>query len=73
MRETYPGYDFFEEFESNGIFFEIFQKKEDSGDKRYAVYFYYQNEKYAVAGNDMNLIKEIAIEYETVVANSFSE
>lgn len=73
VRETYPGYVFCEEIKCNGADLEIFQKKEDDGKLKYTIYFYYQNEKYSVVGNNIDLLKEIALEYETVVANSFSE
>ena len=71
VRETYPGYVFCEEFENDGINLEVFRKQEDNGNQSYIVYFYYGNEKYAVAGtNDKEFLKEIAVKYqETVVDN----
>lgn len=74
VRETYPGYIFCEEFENDGISLEVFEKEEESGEKRYVIYFYYGNEKYAVAnvGNKEKL-KEIAIEYQQVVVNNYSK
>ena len=74
VRETYPGYIFCEEFENGGISLEVFEKEEESGEKRYVIYFYYGNEKYAVAnvGNKEKL-KEIAIEYQQVVVNNYSK
>lgn len=74
VRETYPGYIFCEEFENDGISLEVFEKEEESGEKRYVIYFYYGNEKYAVAnvGNKEKL-KEIAVEYQQVVVNNYSK
>lgn len=71
VRETYPGYVFCEEFENDGINLEVFRKQEDNGNQSYIVYFYYGNEKYAVAGtNDKEFLKEIAVKYqETIVDN----
>jgi len=71
VRETYPGYVFCEEFENDGINLEVFSKQEDNGNQSYIVYFYYGNEKYAVAGtNDKEFLKEIAVKYqETIVDN----
>lgn len=71
VRETYPGYVFCEEFENEGIDLEVFSKQEDNGNQSYIIYFYYGNEKYAVAGiNDKELLKEIAVKYqETIVDN----
>lgn len=74
VRETYPGYIFCEEFENDGINLEVFEKEEESGEKRYVIYFYYGNEKYAVAsvGSKENL-KEIAVEYQQAVVNNYSK
>lgn len=71
VRETYPGYVFCEEFENEGIDLEVFRKQEDNGNLSYIIYFYYGNEKYAVAGiNDKEFLKEIAVKYqETIVDN----
>lgn len=71
VRETYPGYVFCEEFENEGIDLEVFRKQEDNGNQSYIIYFYYGNEKYAVAGiNDKEFLKEIAVKYqETIVDN----
>ena len=71
VRETYPGYVFCEEFENEGIDLEVFSKQEDNGNQSYIIYFYYGNEKYAVAGiNDKEFLKEIAVKYqETIVDN----
>lgn len=71
VRETYPGYVFCEEFENDGINLEVFSKQEDNGNQSYIVYFYYENEKYAVAGtNDKEFLKKIAVKYqETIVDN----
>lgn len=73
VRETYPGYVFYEEIECNGVNLEIFKKQEDDGKQKYTIYFYYGNEKYSVVGNNIELLKEIAIEYENVVASNYSE
>ena len=72
MREIYPGYDFLEEFENDNINLEVFQKKEDNGEKGYIIYFYYGNGKYAVAGmNDKAFLKEIAIKYQEAVVDNY--
>lgn len=73
VRETYPGYSFCEEFENDGIDLEVFEKEEESGKKRYVIYFYYGNEKYAVAsvGNKEKL-KEIAVKYQQAVGSNYS-
>lgn len=71
VRETYPGYSFCEEFENDGIDLEVFEKEEESGKKRYVIYFYYGNKKYAVFGVDSKeKLKEIAVEYlQAVISN----
>ena len=71
VRETYPGYVFCEEFESDGINLEVFEKEEENGKQRYVIYFYYGNEKYAVVGVDsIEKLKEIAVEYlQAVISN----
>lgn len=71
VRETYPGYVFCEEFENDGINLEVFEKEEENGKKRYVIYFYYGNEKYAVVGVDsIEKLKEIAVEYlQAVISN----
>ena len=72
VREIYPGYDFLEEFENDNINLEVFQKKEDNGEKGYIIYFYYGNGKYAVAGmNDKAFLKEIAIKYQEAVVDNY--
>lgn len=72
VREIYPGYDFLEEFENDNINLEVFQKKEDNGEKGYIIYFYYGNEKYAVAGmNDKEFLKEIAVKYQEAVVDNY--
>lgn len=71
-RETYPGYVFCEEFENEGIDLEVFRKQEDNGNLSYIIYFYYGNEKYAVAGiNDKEFLKEIAVKYQEAVVNNY--
>ena len=72
VRETYPGYVFCEEFENEGIDLEVFRKQEDNGNLSYIIYFYYGNEKYAVAGiNDNEFLKEIAVKYQEAVVNNY--
>ena len=72
VRETYPGYVFCEEFENEGIDLEVFRKQEDNGNLSYLIYFYYGNEKYAVAGiNDKEFLKEIAVKYQEAVVNNY--
>lgn len=72
VRETYPGYVFCEEFENDGINLEVFSKQEDNGNQSYIVYFYYGNEKYAVAGtNDKEFLKEIAVKYQEAVVDNY--
>ena len=74
VRETYPGYSFCEEFENDGIDLEVFEKEEESGKKRYVIYFYYGNKKYAVFGVDSKeKLKEIAVEYQQAVVNNYSK
>ena len=74
VRETYPGYAFCEEFENDGINLEVFEKEEESGKQRYVIYFYYGNKKYAVFGVDnKEKLKEIAVEYQQAVVNSYSK
>ena len=74
VRETYPGYAFCEEFENDGINLEVFEKEEESGKKRYVIYFYYGNEKYAVVGEEsITKLKEMAVEYLQAVINNYSK
>ena len=74
VRENYPGYAFCEEFENDGINLEVFEKEEESGKKRYVIYFYYGNKKYAVFGVDSKeKIKEIAVEYQQAVVSNYSK
>lgn len=74
VRETYPGYVFCEEFENDGINLEVFEKEEESGKHRYVIYFYYGNEKYAVVGVDnIDKLKEIAVEYQQAVISNYSK
>ena len=64
IRTRYPGYEFLEEFENDGIKYQVFEKIEADGKKRYIVCFYNSSEKYAIVGReDANFIKEIAMEY----------
>lgn len=72
VRETYPGYVFCEEFENDGINLEVFSKQEDNGNQSYIIYFYYGNEKYAVAGtNDKEFLKEIAVKYQEAIVDNY--
>ena len=72
VRETYPGYVFCEEFENEGIDLEVFSKQEDNGNQSYIIYFYYGNEKYAVAGiNDKEFLKEIAVKYQETIVDIY--
>lgn len=74
VRETYPGYAFCEEFENDGINLEVFEKEEESGKKKYVVYFYYGNAKYAVIGVDnIEKLKEIAVGYLQAVISNYSK
>ena len=74
VRENYPGYSFCEEFENDGIDLEVFEKEEESGKKRYVIYFYYGNKKYAVFGVDSKeKLKEIAVEYLQAVISNYSK
>ena len=71
IRDGYPEYDFVEEFQENGINYEVFKKDEENKKQNYVVYFYYEKVKYAVAGMaDENFVKELATECGEVVAKS---
>lgn len=72
IRASYPGYNFIEEFEKDGIEYQVFEKIEADGKQRYIVCFYDSSEKYAIVGmEDANFIKEIATEYgKTVLGKS---
>lgn len=72
IRASYPGYNFIEEFENDGIKYQVFEKIEADGKQRYIVCFYDSSEKYAIVGmEDVNFIKEIATEYgKTVFSKS---
>lgn len=64
IRDGYPGYNFEEEFERNGIKYEVFKKIETEGKQSYIVYFYYGNVKYAASGmENWDFIKSIALEF----------
>ena len=74
VRETYPGYVFCEEFKNDGINLEVFEKEEESGKKKYVIYFYYGNVKYAVIGVDnIEKFKKIAVEYLQAVMGNHSK
>lgn len=71
IRDGYPEYSFAEEFEDNGIKYEVFKKEEVDGRQNYIIYFNYGNIKYATVGmENEKFIKEIAMEYgETITEN----
>ena len=72
VREKYPGYVFEREFEDDGISFEIFSKKEFSGQNTYLMYFYYGEEKYVVmAKGEESALQDIIIEYKNIVLNYY--
>ena len=72
VRETYPGYDFEKEFEDEGIYFDVFSRKEMSGENTYIMYFYCGKEKYIVIGrNDEDRLQDIVIEYKDVIVNYY--
>lgn len=74
VRENYPGFTFCEEFKNDDINLEVFEKEEEKGKKKYVIYFYYGNEKYAVIGVDnIKKLKEIAVEYLQAVISSYSK
>lgn len=74
VRENYPGFTFREEFKNDGINLEVFEKEEENGKKKYVIYFYYGNEKYAVIGvENIEKLKEIAVEYLQAVISNYSK
>lgn len=73
VREAYPGYNFLEEFEDNGIEFDIFLKDEYEIDDSYIIHFYYGKEKYIIGGNDKESLRKLALEYRNAVVNSYAE
>lgn len=73
VREAYPGYTFLEEFEDNGIEFDIFLKDEYEIDDTYIIHFYYGKEKYIIGGNDKEILRKLALEYRNAVVNSNAE
>jgi len=73
VREAYPGYTFLEEFEDNGIEFDIFLKDEYEIDDSYIIHFYYGKEKYIIGGNDKEILRKLALEYRNAVVNSNAE
>lgn len=74
VREAYPEYIFYEELKNDGMNLEVFEKEEESGKQRYVIYFYYGNEKYAVVGVDnIDKLKEIAVEYQQAVISNYSK
>lgn len=68
VRETYPGFVFEKEFDDEGIAFDVFSKKEISGEDTYIMYFYYDKEKYTITGrgNEDDLL-DIVIRYKNVI------
>ena len=74
VRENYPGFTFCEEVKNDGINLEVFEKEEENGKKKYVIYFYYGNEKYVVIGVDnIEKLKEIAVEYLQAVISNYSK
>ena len=74
VRENYPGFTFCEELKNDGINLEVFEKEEENGKKKYVIYFYYGNEKYVVIGVDnIEKLKEIAVEYLQAVISNYSK
>lgn len=73
VREAYPGYTFLEEFEDNGIEFDIFLKDEYEIDDSYIIHFYYGKEKYIIGGTDKESLRKLALEYRNAVVNSYAE
>ena len=70
VRETYPGFIFSEEFEDEGINFDVFLKEEQNKNNSYIVYFYYGNEKYIVFGENVESLKTVAIDYKNAVIDN---
>ena len=70
VRETYPGFIFSEEFEDEGISFDVFLKEEQNKNNSYIVYFYYGNEKYIVFGENVESLKTVAIDYKNAVIDN---
>ena len=74
VRESYPGYTFEREFDDDGVTFEVFSKKESSGEDTYLICFYYGKEKYRIIGKgDEEKICDIVIEYRDAVADYYNK
>lgn len=72
VRETYPGYVFEREFEDGEVLFDVFTKKEWSGEETCLMYFYYGKEKYIIIDKmDQDVLQDIVIEYKDVVKNYY--
>lgn len=68
VRETYLAYSLEEEFEDEGITFNVLSKKEYSGEITYLMCFYYDEVKYIIMGNsDKNHMKNTIIQYKNLV------
>lgn len=68
VREKYPGFTLEKGFDDGGVDFDVFLKREWSGEETYIMYFYYGKEKYMVIGNDdEGELKDIVIEYKNAV------
>lgn len=68
VRETYPGFVFEKEFDDEGIAFDVFSKKEISGEDTYIMYFYYDKEKYTITGRgNEDDLQDIVIRYKNVI------
>ena len=68
VRETYPGFVFEKEFDDEGIAFDVFSKKEISGEDTYIMYFYYDKEKYTIKGRgNEDDLQDIVIRYKNVI------
>lgn len=70
VREGYPGFTYYGSFQDSGMEFDIFKKEQNDGTDHYFMYFYYNNEKYAVGGEETEEnLKSIIIEYKNIVIN----
>lgn len=74
IKERYIGYSFVEEYENDGIKYEVFGKKELDGKQSYIISFCYENVRYVTADiENEKLIKEIAQEYGVLITKSNEE
>ncbi len=70
VREVYPEYEYEREFEDDGIYFDVLNKKEASEPNTHLIYFYYDKEKYIIMGDcDESTLQNMAIEYKNIVTN----